>query len=193
MASNFPGPYELEIKYTVSSVEHVHRVSCDTVGTPTVGDLPTAITLQTKDTVGILLNTAVTAYVALLKVRYHTSVTFTSFDFWKYTPLTYIRQWISTGVLSVAGTSTGSTSLAQQSTFTYRTLEGNIMRTVLLESIDDTKDRVPYASAPASVKAIMDYIVASDTWVLARDTSYPISPLNAVGGQNEAVFKARYR
>lgn len=193
MPTNFPGPYEIEINYESGGLTHKHRISCDVQTAPTVGDDPTVITLETKDSAGITLSAAVAAWINLIKPRYKTTATFLSYDFWKYTVGTFSRTWISTGILGIAGTSTGDTVLAQQSTFTFRTLEGNIMRHVLLESIDNTNSVVPYASAPATVQALMDYTVASNTWMLARDTSYPIAQLNAVGGQNETIFKKRYR
>ena len=193
MAENFPGPYEIELFYTIQGKTHIQRLNVDVQSAPAVGDAPTSITLETRDAAGIALNVAVTAWVNLHKVGYKSDCTFNSYNFWRYDALSYVRTWITSGVVGVAGTATPANLLASQVTYTFRTLEGNVMRIVLLEGVDLGNTRIPYASLTGYTKAIMDYVVASNTWVLGRDTSYPVAQLNLVGGQNEKVFKSRYR
>lgn len=193
MAKNYPGPYEIELHYDVDGEEHVARYNCDVVTAPTPGQDPATINLATRDGAGIFLSVAVNEWVNLLKARFDTGTNFAFYNFYSIAPLSTVRTFITTGTLNVAGTSVSSPRLAGQMTYTFRTAEGNTMKIVTLESVDISDIRVPYAGTGAGNQAIMDYVIASDTWFLARDTSCPIAAMNVVGGQNEAVFRSRYR
>ncbi|AXH79573.1 MAG: hypothetical protein [Circular genetic element sp.] len=193
MPSNFPGPYEIEIKYTVSGIQHVQRLNCQASPAPSVGDAPFGITLIGRDLSAVNLETWVNNWVTQIDGFFHTSVTFDSYDLYQYAVGTFERVWITSGTIGVNGTSPTATQLARQDTFTFRTVEGNTMRVVLLETVFTQLTRTPYPAIVPGVSAMMDIITATATPVLARDTSYPIAPLNHTGGQNEATFKARYR
>lgn len=193
MPDNFPGPYEVEIFYTSEGRQHIQRLNCDTVSAPSVGDAPNTINLDTRDVVGVQLDTAVAAWALLIAGTFHTSASIDSFNFWQYAPLTTNRTFITSGLLGQAGLSTSSNNGLHQATGTFRTIGGNIMKVVLLETIQTFQSRVPYATASNSLKAISDFVVSGSNWVLARGDTFPISPLNWVGGQNEALFKRVHR
>jgi len=193
MAVNFPGPYEIEMTYTTDGLQHIQRLNCDVQGSVNPGDPLSGITLETKDSVGLPILTAIDEWSDLIIDRLNTGDTVDAFNFWKYTPLTFDRTFINAGAIAKAGLQAGASNESHQMTLTFRTLEGNSMKVVILETVETSQDRVPYASLGAVTKLIMDYVSGSDTWFLARDTSYPISSLNGVGGQNEAIFKIRHR
>lgn len=193
MALNFPGPYEVELFYTVDGITHTARYNCDTVGTPTPGDLPSTIDLAIRGGGMVQLDTAIAAWVLIWKATFDIPSSFDSFNLWKYDPGTFDRTFISAGTIGTAGTNVLTAIPAQQSTLTFRTLEGNNMRVTMLETTETTLDRVPYAGIGVFYQTIMDFVVSTDNWILARDTSYPIASLNFLGGQNERTFRQRHR
>lgn len=193
MAVNFPGPFEIEMTYTVGTLQHTQRINCDVQGSVSPGDPLSGITLETRDSVGLAVLTAVDEWADLIAARLNTGDTVDGFNFWEYAVGTFDRTFINAGTIAKAGTQAGASVESHQMTMTFRTLEGNSMKIIILESVETSKDRIPYASLGATTKAIMDYVAASDTWLLARDTSYPIASLNGVGGENEAVFKIHHR
>jgi hypothetical protein len=193
MAVNYPGPYEIELKYVYLTFEHVLRINCDVQSAPSVGDDPSTITLETRDTAGIALDDAVDEITDLLIPLFEDATTFTSFNFWKYTASSFVKTFITSGDISKDGTFVGTNTLAGQKIYTCRTQEGGIFKMVLMEPAIGDSLITAYGSLGGSNQAVMDYICASDTWMLARDTSYPIVPLNACNGQNEKVFRQRYR
>ena len=67
---NFPGEWEVEIKYTVDGMQHSQKLNCNVQGAPVIGDAANTITLDTRDGVGVLLDAAVTAWVDLIKTQY---------------------------------------------------------------------------------------------------------------------------
>ena len=193
MAQNFPGPYEVELFYTVDSLQHAMRINCAVQGTPAPGDSVLSISLKERGGGTVILETAVVAFVDLLKVHYDPLATFDSYNFWRYDAGTFDRTFISSNTLGVAGTNAGSPTLSHQSTLTFRTEEGGTMRLVLLESRDSIQNRVPYASNGAAYQAIFDFVVSTSSWLKPRDTSWAIASLNRVGGENERLFKKRNR
>lgn len=193
MASNFPGPYEVEIHYTSNSNSHVQRLNCDVISTPNPGDAASTIDLKTRTGGSVQLDTAVAAWVALIADNFQTTATFDNFTFWQIDPGTFDKTFITTESLSQIGTGGGSSTPEHQVALTFRTIEGGSMRVVMLESQTTTNERKTYADSSIPIIAIMDFVVSGVNWILARDTSYPIAPLNSVGGQNEALFKKAYR
>lgn len=193
MAINYPGPYEVEHSYTIDGLTHKFRLNFDVVTPPSVGDTPAEIDLQTRMSGTLDLDTALDEFTDLIKVVWSAAVTLTTFDVWKYTPDSFEKTYISSGSTGKAGTNGGSYSPANQVTYTARTLEGGIHKLVLLETVSTSDLIIPYGALGAGAQAIMDYIADADTWILGRDTSYCVVPLNQCNTQNEAVYRKRFR
>lgn len=190
---NFPGPQVIEISYTCSGVQHKMRLNTHVAGDPAVGEDVANIDLTLRDLTTKNVDTAVTEWINLLKPFFHTTTTFDEYSIWNYVFQTFDRVFVTSAPIGISGTGTGSVTLAQQDTFTFRTQEGGTMKIVLLESAGISKVRETYASLGAPSQAVFDYCTDSDGWILARDTSYPAAPLAKIGGENEALFRKRYR
>lgn len=193
MANNFPGPYEVEITYFVDGLNHTQRLNCNVDGNPDVGDLPGTIDVVARDLSLIALDTAVNDWILLIRELFPSDMAWVGYSLWKYADLTNDRTFITSGVNSTVGQTSPPETPAHQVTFTFRTVEGGTMRIVLLETSQSNQTRVPYALTSAPKQAIFDYVTDPTGWILARDTSYPIVALNYIGGQNEAVFRSRFR
>lgn len=193
MAINYPGPYEVEINYTVNSLDHVMRFNVALASAPDVGDDPSTIDVVLRSGANALLSSVVASLMGVLRPVYASTCTFTSYTLWRYTPNTFERTYITTGDISLAGTNAGATTLAGYIMLTFRTQEGGVMRVVLLENVVDQDIKQTYANAGVLFQNIFDYFTASTGWALARDTSYPVVPIFKSGGQNEKTWRQRYR
>lgn len=194
MAQNFPGPYGVEIEYIVDGVTHNHEVNCSVQGSPAAGVDMTTLTVDTKDGVGANLAINVSDYVDEMRKNYNVAVQFSQYTLWKYDALSTARNFISSEALGVLGTNVSPTVPAQQMTQTYRTAEGGIMRIVLLEHVYDSQGQSALATnTQDGIQTMKNIIVADSNWILARDTSYPIAPLGLSFGENERVWRKRYR
>lgn len=200
MALNFPGPYELRFRYSVTSgsllLNHQHRINTVLTADPTPGDAFSTMTVLTPDLTPIALNTAVDNYVALLDDFYKsTDAIFNSVELWRYTLGTFEANFISVYDLGVAGASASTTVSCQESRFTFRTNEGGTMMIVLAETVfSDKSAPIGYAALNTQEKALVDFVLnpaASFLW--ARDTSRPASFNQLFRGTNEATFKRRFR
>lgn len=198
--ANFPGPYEIEITYTTSpsgqpTLEHKMRLNLNISGSdPTPGTAMADINFLERSGVPVNAVVALDAWIDLIKVRFNTSQTaFNVADLFKYTPGTFQRQFISSYALAETGSSASGNTAASQEIFTSRTLEGGIHKINLMESINTANARTGRSGTTGSVDAIFDFLESVDNWILGRDTSYPIAGLNHLAGQNEKLFKLRFR
>lgn len=195
MASNFPGPYEVEIFYTVDGLQHIQRLNFDATTELFPGDDADVETMVTRG--GVVtpsIGVAVEAWTTLAGARFdQNSGDWDSFNVWKYTPGTFDRIFItSEQITSIFSGGTVSRE-SQQDIYSFRTQEGGVMRVMLMETRSISVDCVNYGDAGSQEQDIVDFIVSEENWMLARDTSYPIAFVRVCGGQNEKTFKQRHR
>ena len=133
MAVNFPGPYEIRLKYNtvVSGVTLVHtqRLSCAVAGDdPGVGQAFSAIDVGRRVGGAIALSTAVNNYVNLMKVFYSnvSGNVIVSAELWKYIAGTFDASFVSAYPIDVAGTSASAIQAAGQSIVTMRSTNGGV-------------------------------------------------------------------
>ena len=192
--ANFPGPGEIRLFYTVDTIQHVQRINCVPDDDYDVGEDSANILLVNRDTTTTPFETAVDEWIALLQPFYNmTDAAFVRAEFWTYPPLSTDGVFRSVYDIGEVGTVANETVPAAQYTITFRTAGGGGMRVVLLESILGTNLRTPVATIGGDVLALAVYVTALDSWVYARDNTYPVVALNGSGGQNEALWRRRYR
>lgn len=199
MVANFPGPYELRFRYTTTPVglpgiEHTARYNVQLTADPNPGDAFNNINAVTRGGISTPdLASAVEAWLTLLQPRFNTTTVFGQWELWRYQPLTFDATFVSSYNPTIVAGTGSSTAQAQQDIYTFRTVEGGIMKLNLLEGISVGYGRFPYPSGSASIDAIFNFVTGSTNWLLARDTSYPFSALNYLVGQNEKTFRQRFR
>lgn len=191
---NFKNPYGIEVDYSVDGRQHVFEMLTDVEGSVVAGADASTIDLKTRGGGTVNMVTAVTAHVTAIAGLFHTSAFIGQATLWKYDGDTEQRQFITAFPLGLNGTSSNPTVEAQQLTLTFRTQEGGILKQVFLDVTTSGSARIPLSNAlnPAII-AIKNNVLAGTNFILAKDTSYPISPLNASNGQNERVWKSIYR
>lgn len=200
MALNFPGPYQLRVFYQVNAspggvLDHVLALNLDCSPAPSPGDPFSSITVVasagTKDLLGVL-----NALIAVLQPEFNTTTcAFLQAELWKYTPGTFQANYISSETIGLAGTSASASAVATQSIYTFRTIEGGIMKVTLMEDVYAQDEPIPYTGLTPQSQAVVDFFVTGGVdgvFFLARDTSYPIAFLKKFPGQNEAIFKRRF-
>lgn len=193
MVENFPGPYEVRFFYTVSGLQHELRLSLPLAQDPLPGTPFAAIVTEQKGGANGVLQADVDSLVALLRPFWPNTVTIDFAELWKYVPLTNQANFISGYTIGLTGTAAGTIVLSHQATFTWRSIEGGIMKMVLLETDLGGDAVVSYAASGARSIALFDYIAGAFSAFWARDTSYANAPLRRSNGQNEAVWRKRNR
>lgn len=198
MATNYPGPYEVEYEYVVSGLTHKVRFNCVVDGAvPAAGTAPSAINLMTRSGAPRALNTCADEMWGWLRTSFATSVTCAGYTLWRYaTPGSGQKTFVTQGsVMTPAGTNGSSLTLSGQHTLSFRSAAGGIMKITLLENgwTSVTRSALIANASGNQEQKIAAYIVSANNWAIARDNGFPIAPTYYTGGQNEAVFKKRNR
>lgn len=199
MALNFPGPYGLKIFYTTTPVgfpamTHKLEVNVKVVGTPTPGTSADDIVVETHDSAGISLEGAMLAIVNAMRPLYHTSTDFTLFELWRYAPNSFDATFITSDVIGLQGTSVTNAAPAGQVIMTFRTVEGGSLKLYLMEASFDPGRSQAFPTSFATINTLAGVVThPSNGFIWARDTSRPVAPKAFFPGQNERLFKKRYR
>lgn len=199
MAINYPGPYELRMYYTCSVsgavLNHVQKMNLDVDGEPDPGTAFADITPVRRIGLTTDLETAVDDWVVLIRAAYpSTAFAISRFELWRIAPDSFDGTFISAYEIGLAGVGAASVFPAGQYIMTFRTLEGGIMRVSFMEHIATAIGITdPPPLAQTGMQAIADFITSTSNYFLGRDTSYPIALRAGFPGQNEVLFKLRYR
>lgn len=195
---NFDGQYELRIFYVTynGSIPLSHRHTFDVIPTSAVsaGDDFASIYVHCKDgSVDNPLTSKVDTYIELLKDFYHSTATFQRAELWELTPPPVNGTFLSAYDIGEVGDSATPSVPAQQLTMTFRTQGGYILRQQFMEPSIGGEIKDPYPFANVAAKALADFILSDAGFVVARDNTFPILALNASYGQNEKLWRKRFR
>ena len=194
MPPNFPGPYEIEQTYTVDGIKHRYRVNFGSDNDYQPGDLYPAMTMKNRSGVEVNLQTYYEALFNAIRATYSTTLfTMDDLTIWKYTPLTFDRTFITSLSTPAVGQTATAYTPAHTSIYTFRTFEGGIAKLTLLETTSTSNAQITYAAANAQAQAIFDAFTDPDAGWLGRDTSFILAPLRLNLGQNEAIWRKRFR
>lgn len=199
MANNYPGPYEIEFQlagWTSPIREHVLRFSVVALGAPAPGTLPSAIDIQKMSGATAKLDVVANQIWSFYRISYHTSINVVGYTLWKYVTGTLAKDFVSAGTVTTpAGTSAVAPIAAGQTTLTFRTANGGILKSVLIESSNagDTRIVLTPNVAGSAPQRIASYIMSGDNVALGRDDSYPVAALRDARGQNEKIWRKIFR
>ena len=191
--ANFPGPYGVEVNYTVGGLDHKMLLSVDVAGAPVVGADPLTIDFNLRGGGTVSMVTGLNDLVALLVPRYEVAAAWGVCDLYKYEAASFDRTWISTHDVADIGEHGSAYVPASYEKYSFRTSAGGIMYLQLMEISVDSNDQDPYATLSGAGKDIMDYVTSTGNWIYARDNSYPVASLRRSSGRNEATWRQRFR
>ena len=196
MAINFPGPGIVELFYTVDGLQHKQTLSVRMEGTPTPGLDPLSYDLVQRDQIPINFPLWVSQWVTLLRPMYGAlNMTFDRADLWWSDQTSFDKIFLTSESIALPGTGSNNENIANQMTMSFRTLEGGQMRVALMESSDGipVNARQGYPTSDPETNALMAYVISTDSVLLGRDSSPPYSAIAVSSGQNEALWRKRYR
>lgn len=194
MTINYPGPYTIKLFYTISGRDHAQELNLDLDGTPNPGDDFSTIDVVTRDLQAVTLDTYVDTWVGLLQPFIsQTSTNFDRAELWSYAAQSFDGTFISAYDVGLPGTFVGTTVIAGELIWTFRTVEGGIMRITIEEPVSTPGESQSYSEMGGTSQDLVDFVLGSGNAWLGRDTSQPISALKLHPGQNERAWKKFYR
>jgi len=158
-----------------------------------VGGNMSDFTLLCRDGTPIPADTAILMLVSLLTPLYSSDVTFVEAGLWKYRPGTGEEDWYCSQVVDELGEATPPYKAADEVIWTFRTQGNHLMRFTMEETVTGGNTRTAQSLLTGDWAALRDYIISGDNWIRARDGTYPIVPLYICRGQNEAIWRKRFR
>jgi hypothetical protein len=200
MAINFPGPFEVRFYYTTVvatvALNHIQRLSCAVAGDdPTVGTPFSSIDVGRRTGGPIGLDVAVDAYIALVTPFYSSGAgaTWVRAELWQYPPESYDAGFISTYTIGEVGEAVSGPVAGSQSIVTMRTTNGGIFKYSFMESIIPPGVTDPGPIINEDLEALIaDTEAGNQPWI-GRDNGFPLARLSHFPGQNEALWKKRFR
>lgn len=190
---NYPGPYEVRIFYTVGGLTHSQRLSCDVAVDDEPGLPFSSYDVHRVGDTPLALDAAIDAYITLIKPFFQNTVTFTHAELWRYEPLTFNADFYSTYTINVVGTHASAAYNGGQLILTFRTLGGGVLKLNYMETSYQMGLPTGLSGAPAAVQALVNFVLSTGNWIIARDTTYPFAFMRQFPGQNEAVARKRWR
>lgn len=198
MVLNFDGVYEMRFFYTVTTSEGAedHRMSLDVLldGDINPGDAFDNASLMLRTGTSVQADTYITGtFVPLLTPCFNAQAEFSRVELWKIPEGTYNGQFLSVLEIGEVGTNPSPTQPAQQTTFTFRTRNGGNGRVQLMEASfsGNARQSPPFISAAAN--DLSNHIVSAACPFVGRDNSYFIARIAQSDGQNEKLWRKRYR
>lgn len=194
--ANLPGPYQVDYEYQVDTLTHHKRFNCIVIGNPTVPTPVASLQLATKGGGNVSLQTGIDNYWNNARLGYSTTTSILSVTLWRFLPGTLNKDFIaSVTVTNPLGNGGGSYSAAHQTTLTFRTAGGSIMKDVFIEDTSGLSTRIVLIPSGAGTygQRAAAYWLSSEGWAIGADDTYPVSALRSSAGQNEAVFNKRFR
>lgn len=195
MPTRPPGPFLLDFPYVQTGQAHHLTINVDMVGDETIGISPTVATLRSKGAGPLILSGAANAFWAIMRLFMPSSTIANSFVLWKYNGTNLDKTFISGGTLTTPnGGSIGTAVLASQLIMSYRSGGGNLGKLVVNDTVITTNVYGPLGGGLiGETVAVRSYLLSDDCVVMARDRSFPVAGLNEAAGQNEKLWKRRYR
>ena len=196
MALNFPGPGIVEIFYTCDSLQHKQTLSVNMSGTPTPGDAPQNYSLIQRNNITVDFDQWVEQWLGYLAPFYGTGfASFDRADLWWSDQTSFDRIFLTTYNPTTVPTGSNSMVQADQQTMSFRTLGGGQMRVVTLEASDGIgiNQRRGYPTGDTTTNALMAYVISDASPLLGRDTTPPYSAIAISRGQNEVLWRKRFR
>jgi hypothetical protein len=195
---NYPGPYEVELQYSVAvgtqTLLHKQRLNCNVTNSPAVGTTFNLINVARRALADVALDNMIIDYINLIDGQFNSAnVSIVGANLYKYVPNSFVKTFVSSYTSGAPGTSASAVQPATQQTLTFRTQEGGRFRLTYLETSSGFRGIDTLPLADATMSAIVTFVIGTGNWILGRDTSYPVSFIRQLGGENESVFDKRFR
>lgn len=119
--------------------------------------------------------------------------TFIRAELWKIPEGTFAGTFVSTYPINEPGVSVTNSVPAQQLTYTFRSIGGGSGRLQLMEPAVAGNSKTSYPYGSAALNAIPDFVTAAAGAIVARDNTFMFANIHLSLGQNERLFRKRYR
>lgn len=195
---NYDGQYEVRIIYDTTPsgfpiMEHTLTFDVLPDEPVTAGTTFSNVSLQTRDAGLVLLDASVDAFVAGMAGIYPATTTIIRAELWFIPEGTFAGTFLSVYPIDEVGAAAGGSQVAQQTTYTFRSIGGGNGRLQFMECsvTGNAVSSYPYGSAAQN--ALPDLVTPTTGFIIARDNTHMFANIHLCNGQNERLWRKRYR
>lgn len=185
MAKHSLYPGFVKIHYTSNAHPHVQVLPIGDDPTPS-GD---SFTIPTRGSGAVDWQTAVTDFVTLEAALMDDASNFSSAEIYNFEAFPGPADFLQGFSLNIDGTAAGAAVAYAQMVMPFKGTASSAVRPSLMESVEPTDTRYSYADAGVPERAILDYILGDDDWIVTRGGSFPTVSLGFVTKINDKLRK----
>lgn len=176
------------IRLTYSGVLFPHHMTIpiNFDGTPTPGEQPNLIL---KDLSVVPMNTAMTAFVNVLKPFYAAATHFGLMEAHAVDPVTGADQFIFSDDIDQIGTSLGTANPCVQVVLTYKLRTGGLYRLFMMEAEAAANVKAFPPMSETRVANLNTYITGDTSLIYGRTNQYPFTVVSYVSKFNDKLRK----
>lgn len=201
MAVNYPGPIQARIFYTTAvsgygTIVHTLSLNFNVSGSLTPGTPFSSIAVLNSNGDPEYLDDVIDELILLLKPLFIAAdVSFDYAECWQYEDGTFNADFISAYQISAVATGAGTTKLGAEVIATFRTSGGGTCRLTLEETLYSPGPSLVYNDLVTAAQDLVDWVSDRSPYniLYARDNTYPFAFMKWHPGQNEKLFKDRFR
>lgn len=196
MVLHYPGPWTVELEYVYDGLSHTAAFNVNLTSDPTPGTPFASIGVFDNQDDQVALSDRIDAFTTLYANFFTDETQFVSWTLWKNVLNSYERTYRASHVPNEAvGLNTGGPNVpAGQLVHSYRSAGGNIAKMMFLEGISTGNTQEALPTTGMSIHADMaNWVLGDDGIFIARDDTRLVAPLRLSRGQNERVFRKRFR
>jgi len=156
---------------------------------------PTEYDIVTKGGVIQSFRTSVDLLIPQIDGLFPATATFQYAELWRYAQNSQNAEYLTTADIDLPGTNAGAVVLAGEFIATARTDSGRVMRLQLEEGVFPVTTPISWnANAGGNVvEQLGDFWIGATMPFCDREGGFPIGLLRYAQGQNEQIFRKRYR
>jgi len=198
MAINYPGEFEIRINYSVLvgglTSFHQQRLSFDADVVGSIGEAFSAwfpIARDLDDSVNLL--TKLSGYLDDMEAYYPTQFDVINQELWKYAVGTFDATWQAAEGNTRNGTSVSPIVQDSEQILVFRSDAGGLMRVHYMQGVVTRGASQVLPLGNSDLDTLADAFLATNNVWKARDGGWPKAFIGMHPGENEALFKKRFR
>lgn len=195
---NFDGQYEVRLIYDTAPtgftlMEHTLTFDVLPIGAVPAGTDFSDVEITQRNGLTTTLDVAVDAFVAGWIPLYPVTSAMIRAELWFIPEGTFAGTFIAVYPIDEVGSNASTNTVAQQATYTFRSIGGGSARIQLMEPTIAGNSKTSYPYGTAILNAIPDLLTSNSGFVIARDNTFIFANIHLSLGQNERLFRKRFR
>lgn len=188
--------YQTRIIYAFSGLTHgltLWSIAEDFSAAP--GGTPDEYGVIPRSAVAVPWDDAVDALLAQFRKQFANTTLFTAAELWKFAAGSEDAEFLSAYEIAVAGSNVAANVIASETIHTSRTSSGRILKVYAEETVGASSTPSSWSALDGGnpYQELGFYWLGSSMAFVDREGAFPIALLKYSIGQNEAIFRRRYR